>query len=116
MLGPHLVILGSGLEQWGSQMLHLGRSLATALRLACKAVVGPPMQFMLAVMQALGQLMLPVWQVSSFCYMTCVSTACWVGTALLYDVLQLHDMTFSHRLQRNLSVWIWVISLLHAIL
>ena len=64
MLGPHLVVLGSGLEQWGTQMLQLGRSLATALSLAGKAVMGPPLQFMLAVMQALGQLMLPVWQVS----------------------------------------------------
>ena len=62
-MGPPLVSLGSGLEQWGCQLLLLGRSSATAAGLAFKAVMGPPMVLLLAVMQAVGHFLLPVWQV-----------------------------------------------------
>jgi len=39
-MGPPLVLLGSGLEQWGRQLLLLGRSFATAASLAFKTVMG----------------------------------------------------------------------------
>ena len=64
MVGPHLVILASGLQQWGSQLVRLGSGLATALRLTFKAVMGPPMQLLLAIAQAVGHFLLPLWQVS----------------------------------------------------
>ncbi|KAL0054238.1 hypothetical protein WJX82_005935 [Trebouxia sp. C0006] len=63
VMGPPLVVLGSGLEQWGRQLLLLGRSFATAASLACKTVMGPPMVLLLAGMQAVAQFMLPIWQV-----------------------------------------------------
>jgi len=63
VMGPPLVVLGSGLEQWGRQLLLLGRSFATAASLACKTVMGPPMVLLLAAMQAFAQFMLPIWQV-----------------------------------------------------
>jgi hypothetical protein len=69
VMGPPLVVLGSGLEQWGRQLLLLGRSFATAASLACKTVMGPPMVLLLAGMQAVAQFMLPIWQV---CLMPCL--------------------------------------------
>lgn len=63
VLGPPLVVLGSGLEQWGRQLLLLGRSFATAASLAFKTVMGPPMVLLLVGMQAVAQFMLPIWQV-----------------------------------------------------
>ena len=63
MMGPPLVVLGSGLEQWGRQLLLLGRSFATAASLAIKTVMGPPMVLLLVGMQAVAQFMLPIWQV-----------------------------------------------------
>ncbi len=62
-MGPPLVVLGSGLEQWGRQLLLLGRSFATAASLAFKTVMGPPMVLLLAGVQAVAQFMLPIWQV-----------------------------------------------------
>lgn len=63
MLGPPLATLGSGLEQWGGQLRLLYRSSATAASLAFKAVMGPPMLLLVAVMQAVGHFMQPIWQV-----------------------------------------------------
>ncbi|KAL0032280.1 hypothetical protein WJX79_002214 [Trebouxia sp. C0005] len=63
VMGPPLVVLGSGLEQWGRQLLLLGRSFATAASLAFKTVTGPPLVLLLAGMQAVAQFMLPIWQV-----------------------------------------------------
>ncbi|KAL0034367.1 hypothetical protein WJX77_011288 [Trebouxia sp. C0004] len=63
LMGPPLVVLGSGLEQWGRQFLLLGRSCATAASLAFKTVMGPPMVLLIAGMQAVAQFMLPIWQV-----------------------------------------------------
>ncbi len=62
-MGPPLVVLGSGLEQWGRQLMLLGCSFATAASLACKTVMGPPMVLLLAGVQAFAQFMLPIWQV-----------------------------------------------------
>ncbi len=69
MMGPPLVLLGSGLEQWGRQLLLLGRSFATAASLAFKTVMGPPMVLLVAGVQAVAQFMLPIWQV---CPMPCL--------------------------------------------
>lgn len=63
-MGPPLIVLGSGLEQWGRQLLLLGRSFATAASLAFKTVMGPPMVLLLVGVQAVAQFMLPIWQVN----------------------------------------------------
>ena len=68
MMGPHLAMLGSGLEQWGGQLRLLCVSFATAVNLALKAVMGPPMVLLVAVMQAVRDFMLPIWQV---CLLSC---------------------------------------------
>ena len=68
VMGPPLVTVGSGLEQWGSQLLLLGHNFTTAAGLAFKAVAGPPLAVLLTVVQAVGHFMLPVWQVCLVSY------------------------------------------------
>ena len=58
-MGPPLVSLGSGVGQWGRQLLMLGHTCATAGGLAVKAFMGPPM----TAIKAVGHFMLPLWQV-----------------------------------------------------
>lgn len=67
VMGPPLVSLGSGLGQWGRQVLLLGRSCATAGGLAVKAVMGPPMTAFLAALKAVGHFMHPLWQLRWAC-------------------------------------------------
>lgn len=63
MVGPPLVSLGSGLEQWGRELLLLLRACAMAGGLTLKAVMGPPMTACIAAVTAVGHFLLPLWQV-----------------------------------------------------
>ena len=63
LLTPALVALGSGLEQWGGHLGRLGRSCAMAGGLAVSTIMGPPLALLTTLLQAVAQLMLPVWEV-----------------------------------------------------
>ncbi|KAL3156757.1 hypothetical protein ABBQ38_001032 [Trebouxia sp. C0009 RCD-2024] len=76
VVGPPLVSLGSGLEQWGRELLLLLRACAMAGGLTLKAVMGPPMTACIAAVTAVGHFLLPLWQVVVFLVKGPVAVAC----------------------------------------
>lgn len=63
VVGPPLVAVAALVGQWGSEVMVWGRSCGLAMHAIVRTIFGPPSAHLLELLRAIGQLLLPLWQV-----------------------------------------------------